>query len=566
MILRLLGVHVAAARNSWRHSPGSRFRAAILAGLSLVALGGVWWASSWFFGRCLEMEPIGPLIIRRALAMVLLLEVSLLAFSSLVGAFSQLYLADDLQALATYPIPPESLYSARFVQTAVSASWMVIPFGLPVFITAGLALHADPGYWPGLVGVMVGMVVLAAAVGVAASLVITSVLSARRARHIGIAAGSLLIGGLAVIARGLRPEQLVHPNEAAPLLEALAGLQGLDPAWLPHSWALDALWRHLGPGARADGHPLLLLLTAAVAAFFVAGWLHRWLWPRAFSRAQEGLHHDRAATASGRRRARVVSVIRPGSLEAVAELARKDRRTFVRDTAQWSQAVVLVAIVAVYVLNFSSIRAVSGAGLVTALGVHVLNLGLAGFVVLALGARFVFPAVSLEGPAFWLLRSAPLSVEDYLRAKTRMWTPPLLAFGSLLVLLTQRFLGAGALEALLGLAVLVPVTAGLVAVGTGLGARFPRFDADDPAAVATGFGGLAYMLIGSVVLVVTVAASVPATAMAMAAVHRGRHPGPVSVAMAVVGSLAVVILPWLAGRWSLQSGRRRLERGEDADG
>ena len=39
-----------------------------------------------------------------------------------------------------------------------------------------------------------------------------------------------------------------------------------------------------------------------------------------------------------------------------------------------------------------------------------LNLGLAGFVMATVAVRFVFPAVSAEGAAFWIIRTAPISL------------------------------------------------------------------------------------------------------------------------------------------------------------
>ena len=59
--------------------------------------------------------------------------------------------------------------------------------------------------------------------------------------------------------------------------------------------------------------------------------------------------------------------------------------------------------------------------------VSFLNLGLAGFVVAAIAARFVFPAMSLEGRMLWLLRSSPLKVRTLFWTKYWVGTVPLLA-------------------------------------------------------------------------------------------------------------------------------------------
>ena len=42
------------------------------------------------------------------------------------------------------------------------------------------------------------------------------------------------------------------------------------------------------------------------------------------------------------------------------------------------------------------------------------NLGMAGFVLATVAVRFVFPAVSAEGAAFWFIRTSPVSMHDFL--------------------------------------------------------------------------------------------------------------------------------------------------------
>ncbi len=71
-----------------------------------------------------------------------------------------------------------------------------------------------------------------------------------------------------------------------------------------------------------------------------------------------------------------------------------------------------------------------------------LNLGLAGFVLSAVAVRFVFTAVSIEGRAFWIIRSSPLSLKKFLWSK--FWTalPPLLVLSQILTIVSNHFLGA----------------------------------------------------------------------------------------------------------------------------
>jgi hypothetical protein len=88
----------------------------------------------------------------------------------------------------------------------------------------------------------------------------------------------------------------------------------------------------------------------------------------------------------------------------------KDLKHFFRDTSQWSQLFLLFALMVVYIYSFKFLpldRAAMPSFYLQNL-IAFLNLGMVGFVTSAIAVRFVFPAVSLEGTSFWIIRSAPL--------------------------------------------------------------------------------------------------------------------------------------------------------------
>ena len=90
-------------------------------------------------------------------------------------------------------------------------------------------------------------------------------------------------------------------------------------------------------------------------------------------------------------------VFRPVSV-LKRELVLKELRLFFRDTTQWSQLILLGVLVVVYVFNIKYLP-LHGDGMTFFLIniVPFLNLVLAGFVLASIAARFIFPAVSLEG-------------------------------------------------------------------------------------------------------------------------------------------------------------------------
>jgi len=123
------------------------------------------------------------------------------------------------------------------------------------------------------------------------------------------------------------------------------------------------------------------------------------------------------------------------------ELLLKEIRVFFRDTTQWSQLILLGVLVVVYVYNIKFLP-LTGPGITFFLVniVPFLNLALAGFVLASIAARFIFPAVSLEGRTLWLLRSSPMRVRDLLWAKYWVGTVPLLVLALGIVGVTNHLL------------------------------------------------------------------------------------------------------------------------------
>jgi ABC-2 type transport system permease protein len=112
--------------------------------------------------------------------------------------------------------------------------------------------------------------------------------------------------------------------------------------------------------------------------------------------------------------------------------------------------------------------------------------------------------VSLEGASFWIIRSAPLSLGDFLWAKFWSSALPLLALAEVLIVLSNSLLKVTPFMMALGIVTVFLMTLGITALGVGLGAVFPRFKHENVAQIPTGFGGIVYMLltllfIGSVV-------------------------------------------------------------------
>jgi len=184
----------------------------------------------------------------------------------------------------------------------------------------------------------------------------------------------------------------------------------------------------------------------------------------------------------------------PKTAQAIAE---KDIKSFLRDTTQWSQLFLLVALIVVYIYNFKVLpldrSPIPAATLRTI--VSFANLGLAGFVLSALAVRFAFPAVSLEGKALWILQTSPIALRSVLRSKFWLNLIPLLVLGEVLIFLSNKFLRVPDWMMALSLVTIFLMTFGITAIGVGVGAMHPKFDYDHAAQIPTSFGGVLSMIL-----------------------------------------------------------------------
>jgi ABC-2 type transport system permease protein len=391
------------------------------------------------------------------------------------------------------------LFYARLARTVAQASWMVVVFLLPILLALGLARCAGFWFYATALVAVVPFVVIPVTAGALVTLVLVNVFPARRARDILMLMGLLFAGTLVLLLRVLQPEQLLKVESLPDITGFFATLQSPVTPLLPSFWAGETLFAGLLGGFDAV-HAGALWTTACAAVVLVRSAYGRWYFT-GWSKAQE------ARKARFTRLVLLERVIHRLPLApATRQLVLKDLKVFLRDTTQWSQLLLLLALALVYLYNFRVLdldRIPYMSGVVKNAYAFV-NLGLAGFVLSAVAVRFVFPAVSSEGPAFWVIRTAPVSLRAFLLSKFGIGLVPVLLLAEGLTVTANQFLGAEPFLKVL-CAVAVPfLSVALVALATGMGARYPRFNAENLTQVAGSYGGVAFMILAVLFLLTEV--------------------------------------------------------------
>ncbi len=451
---------------------------------------GVFLVSLRVLGHFSTIEQIGPLLNFKLLSMLMVTALALLVFSDILTALSKLYLARDLPLVHALPVPAHRIFLARWLEISFDGSWMVVIFTLPVFLAYGMVFEQGLLFGLVLPAVLIPFALLAAAFSCLLVLLAVIVIPATRMKNIFILLGLLAFVAVYLAVRMARPEQLVDPEVFDSVLTYVASLQTPSSPWLPSTWAYNALQAAL-EGVPARGLlDIALLWSGTGLLLFICVGLADSLYFRGYSRTQAAGHKFRRRPAGRARRPSLFS----GPTRALID---KEIKTFWRDQTQWSQIFLIMALVVIYVYNFKVLPLEKSPMPTFYLQnlLAFLNMGLALFVLTAVTARFAFPAICSEREAFWIIKTAPISMRSFLWIKFSIYFLPLLILTEGLIVVTNTLLRVAPFMMGLSVLTVLAMVPGIVAMGIGIGGMNPNFRTENPAQAVTGFDGLLFMVL-----------------------------------------------------------------------
>lgn len=485
---------VLGLRNQWRTAThreraaygffgvlGLGFWLGLLIGLNLLV------------GAFFQVEVFGPLLTGKLLEILLLSLFGMLCFSNIVTALSSFYLSEDLELLLSLPISRPVFFYSRFLDTLLQSSWMMGFFGLPVFLAYGLVRDAGPIYYLLLTVVTPAFVALPAVFGVLVATLLVNVFPARRTREALALMGVLFVVGIFVLLRLVKPERLVNAQDFESLAAYVAELQAPVPELFPPRWASEVLQASLA-GQPVPLLELGLLLTGAVAAVAGARQVIRRFYDAGWTRSQEAAPARLARSVLLDRFLGLTTRVLPRDMVPIVV---KDVKSFFRDPAQWSQLFLLGSLIVIYLFSVQALPTdmISSRYLrVWKDALAFLNMGMAGFVMAGIAVRFQFTAVSGEGRAFWVIRTAPVDPVRYLWAKALPGFAPMLFVGVTIIVASNVILGAPPAMLAIGAYTAVGLAFGISGIAMGMGATWPDFKADNAARAASGPAGILFMV------------------------------------------------------------------------
>jgi ABC-2 type transport system permease protein len=496
----LLPVFWGASNRARRREKGDLLRALLFGGVAAAVAGTLLLVFFWLTWQVLSFEELGEYLIRLGLSWLFLTFLSFVAFSAVVTALSTFFLSEDLRLLLAAPVRADRFFYSRFAKTVGQSAWMVVVFLLPVLLGVGLARCAPLLYFAAVPLVIVPFVLIPVALGTLVTLGLVNTFPARRARDILMLLGLLFGITLVLLLRVIRPERLLSVQSLPDLTAFFRTLQSPVTPLFPSFWAGETLFAALAGGV--DWLHVGSLWTTALACTLLARVAYQRYYFTGWSKAQE------ARKARFTRLDWLETLVSWTPVRGPARsLLVKDVKVFLRDTTQWSQLLLLLALGAVYVYNFRvlDVERIPYMSRVIKNAYAFVNLAMASFVLSSVAVRFVFPAVSAEGAAFWLVRTAPVSMKAFLWSKFWTGLVPILVLAEALTIVSNEFLGTDPFLKIMSAAAVFCMSFALVGLAAGMGARYPRFKAENVTQVAGSYGGVAYMILAVLFIVVEIA-------------------------------------------------------------
>ena len=493
-----------------------------------------------------SQNELGIILSLKIFQMAWVIFFTMLIFSNMVSGVSALFLSRDNEIVFSSPAPLSDLYLTRYVSITIFTSWMMIIFSMPIFGAFGYVFEAGPIYYPLLLITITAIATTASGIGLLVTIILVNLFPAKRTKDIVVYL-SLLFGILLyLVIRLLKPEEMADPERFPDFIEYLSSMSNPASMYLPPSWASTFLTGYL-QDHYLDWLLIGLLTTTPFVIYFAGEWvMQRWFFP-GFSKAQESF----GGSHSFKQEKYYPKPMR--------WFFKKELKTFIRDSSQWSQLFLIGALIVVYLYNFKVLpldRSPIPAQVIANM-IAFANIGLTGFLIASLCARFVFPSLGAEGSAIGLTMTSPLSLKQVLFYKYLFYVLPFTVLAAILLISSNHLLQITGPMWWISLVIGLIMTWSVVAVGIGFGAMYADFKAENQAAVQGSFGAILFLFTSlSYELIIILIASIPAYRL----VRNWNMERYVTTSIVLQSGAALVAMILLSGVLSLLSLRKGLEQ------
>ena len=391
-----------------RHSLSSRrgqlARSALLPGFFLFVGCFMFWFLYKAFQFFHSFDLIGEILIARLLALIFFIFFLFLILSNINSVIKWFLTSDDLPFLLSNPVSTSTIFVTRTIEALVESSWAFFFFSIPVLLAYYTALFEFKLVFLLSILLLVPYALIPYGIAFFVVMFLARFLSPKLVKRMFSLVFVLLAAALVVIFRAMEIEKLARPESFAYVYDYMRYLSIPAHPLMPTNLLIECvsfLAKRENPAIAVD---LGFFLSSAALLMTCAYWTSEAFYLRSYTNALVS-----SRTVKGDVLGRLLGFI-PAKARFVV---LKEMKNLKRDPKEWSQVLLVFALIFVYVYNFKSFprdrTALPTVFLESMLS--FLNMGLLTFVVGAISVRFVYPSFQLEGRPFWLVLTAPVEVK-----------------------------------------------------------------------------------------------------------------------------------------------------------
>ena len=405
----------------------------------------------------------------------------LVTLSTILISYTGIFMARETEFFFQHPIPPRTILFTKMTEAISFSGWASLFLCLPVLVSFGLLRRAPLLYYLEATVVLVTFLIFAGLIGSLLTFLLAPLIKRVRPRRLLIV-GCLVLAGLTwVFLRSFQFWAIDGENNLLILDRFMSGLRTMQSPFTPSRWASTAILSSInGNHAEAHFYWAILLANTLILVPLISAYGKRY-----FGREWMSRRRAQYADDSPRRERE-----RPRSMgcHPVLALTWKDLIVFLRSPAQVSQSLLFLLLMIIYSLSLLRIPDYITNGKIK-LFVHFANLGAVCMILSSFTSRFLFPLLSLEGRAFWIIGLAPIPRVLLLKQKVLFGLGISLSLGLLTVCASNMALKSPPDMFAGAVFTLILAATGLTCLATGLGAAYPSFGEDNPARISAGLGG-----------------------------------------------------------------------------
>jgi len=412
--------------------------------------------------------------------------------SSLISALQNFFVQDDDRLLLSLPIKPQIIFESRLIDLITLSGWPVFVFGLPLLWAFKKSFQFSFCYFflSFLALILVYLISVLIASIVSLKIISFTGQSGKKAVNLSVLIGLPILAWAAT--NVLIPANLVETFQKLELsqINRFLKLLPINSPFFPSTWAVNFIfyWT-IKPEFAIDNLIKLFLLLTVLTGFLY------WL-------VNKEYFYDLSKVRIGYFIARPQDKRRPsfnkksfsyGLKSLKTTFLEKDLLIFSRNQAEIYQAGFIFFMILLYFLILDKIPLEKLAENLPYFSIEKLmgmNFIFGAYILALLGLRFVFPMMSSEGQAGWLLWSAPFSKKEIFWQKLLTGWGFLTLIGAIVSLFSTLILKLNFRLLTNQFLFFLPLALGLASINLGFGALFPDFREKNLEKISTSAGGI----------------------------------------------------------------------------